>query len=123
MYTTPAGNTHGAIFNEGETSFLLSMQGQYPASWRITVLMSPENIKSDGMIVLEIINWDPASISQATPGIDLNYQKNLPLTNPDINILLFVYHQEIFMNIHQDSATQMSIAVNINNNEAKKGAT
>lgn len=47
MYTTPAGNTHGAIFNEGETSFLLSMQGQYPASWRITVLMSPENIKSD----------------------------------------------------------------------------
>lgn len=34
MYTTPAGHegtagsTHGAIFNEGETSFLLSLRVQ-----------------------------------------------------------------------------------------------
>lgn len=56
MYTTPAGhektagNTHGAIFSEGETNFLLSLR----VPWRITALMSLKNTKSE--ILLEIMN-------------------------------------------------------------------
>lgn len=53
MYAAPAGrgrtagNAHGAIFNEGETSFLFSLRVQQPAPWRITALMSLENIQSE----------------------------------------------------------------------------
>lgn len=53
MYTAPAGhertagNTHGAIFNEGEASSLLSLRAQEMVPWRIAALMSPENIRSE----------------------------------------------------------------------------